>query len=251
MNKKKMQVIKYVVLVFSLFLCYQAVEAHDKGFPNGLYISSKGDVTGDKKTDMIQLKGKTEGEGRTYKKLSLIIESNRQSVTVPLEGGLHPSIQMADFNHDKVSDVVILFKSKQDKEPSVKYVYSFLNGKPEKIELPSSVAVMAQFKDHYMAEISGPEIETAMFDMSARKEQYEKLGLYQKGILNEPAELIVSPPSKVKIKRFWGRGKGLAFEQVIEGISKKDKIACITSSWIFKDGKWKMLKAEVHPYQVK
>ncbi len=59
MLDKTSRVLKYLVLVLTILVSYQAVEAHDKALQTkNFYKSIKQDVTGDKKINQVELKGK-------------------------------------------------------------------------------------------------------------------------------------------------------------------------------------------------
>ena len=62
---KSSRIVKYLVLVFTILLSYQAVEAHEKAFQSkNFYKSMKHDVTGDKLNDKIELKGKISNKNK-------------------------------------------------------------------------------------------------------------------------------------------------------------------------------------------
>lgn len=249
---KKLYLLKYAVLVISLFLSYQAVEAHDKNFQvDGTYISTKRDVTGDQKIDIIQVQGLPYEEGSKFlKKIELSVESNRRTISVPLEAGYKPDLKVADLNNDGVQDVLVTVLMEGRDRLITSYAYTFKDGKVKELEVPPSVPVMAQFLDGYKAEIRIEGQKPVVIDVSSRKQTYDELGIYRNGKLNEPTELLVDPYSSLDLKTVLGKGKGLMGIQNVKGSDERDPIFEIKSVWNYNNG-WKLVKAQVKPVKAK
>ncbi|AZV42533.1 hypothetical protein [Peribacillus asahii] len=243
-----LHVLKYAVLVISVCLSYQAVEAHDKGFKsNEFYEAMKRDVTGDKKIDTIELRGTPSEKNRhLLTKMELVVESNCKRTSIPLEAGYKPKLALADFNKDGVQDVFVSFQ-KQNKSELFHQIYSFDKGQVANIEVPPSVPVTAQFQDYYMADITVEGQKPVRVDISSHRQVYEELGIYQNGKLNEATELIIHPYFELTVRSQFGRGKGLTGKQLVKGIEGEEAIATISSVWSFQDGAWKLIKANVKP----
>ncbi|MED3912525.1 hypothetical protein P4597_25890 [Peribacillus simplex] len=245
---KKLDLLKYAVLVISLFLSYQAVEAHDKNFQvDGTYISTKRDVTGDQKIDIIQVQGLPYEEGSKFlKKIELNVESNRRTISVPLGAGYTPDLKVADLNNDGVQDVLVTVLMEGRERLITSYAYTFEDGKVKELEVPPSVPVMAQFLDGYKAEIIIEGQKPVVIDVSSRKQAYDELGIYRNGKLNEPTELLVDPYSSLDLKTVFGKGKALMGVQNVKGPDERDSILEIKSVWKYNNG-WHLVKAQVKP----
>ncbi|MES1041043.1 hypothetical protein [Peribacillus simplex] len=245
---KKLDLLKYAVLVISLFLSYQAVEAHDKNFQvDGTYISTKRDVTGDQKIDIIQVRGLPLEEGSKFlKKIELSVESNRRTISVPLEAGYTPDLKVADLNNDGVQDVLVTVLKEGRERLITSYPYTFKDGKVKELEVPPSVPVIAQFLDGYKAEIIIEGQKPVVIDVSSRKQAYDELGIYRNGKLNEPTELLVDPYSSLDPKTVFGKGKGLMGVQNVKGSDGRLPILKIKSVWKYDNG-WQLVKAQVKP----
>lgn len=243
---KKLNVLKYTVLVLSIFLSYQAVEAHDKNFhEDGTYISSKRDVTGDQKIDIIQVTGTPYKKGSKFlKEIELTVESNRQSINVQLEAGYKPELTLADLNKDGIQDVLVTVLKEGIDRTLTSYAYTFKDGKAKDLEVPPSVPVTAQFLDGYKAEFIIKGQKPMIVDVSSRKKEYEELGIYQNGKLNESTELLVNSYSSLKPKSLFGKGKVLTGIQYIMGTDNRDPLLEVKSIWSYNHN-WELIKTEV------
>ena len=249
---KKLKLLKYSFLVLSIFLSYQAVEAHDKNFPeNGTYISSKRDVTGDKKIDIIQVQGTPFDKGSKFlKEIELRVESNRNSISVPLEAGYKPELSLVDLNKDGTQDVLVTVLTEGIERTLKCYAYTFKDGKAKDLDVPPSVPITAQFLDGYKAEFKIEGKKPVIVDVSSRKREYEEAGIYQDGMLNESTELLVHSYTSLKPKIIFGKGKGLSGVQYIMGMDGRDPLLEIKSVWSYNNG-WKLMKTVVKPVKKK
>ncbi|MCK1993600.1 hypothetical protein GW626_10010 [Peribacillus muralis] len=248
---KKLNLLKYAVLVLSLFLSYQAVEAHDKNFQvDGTYISTKRDVTGDQKMDIIQVQGLPYKAGSKFlKKIELSVESNRRTISVPLDAGYNPDLKVADLNNDGLQDVLVTVLMEGNKRLVTSYAYTFKDGEAHELDIPPTVPVTAQFLDGYKAQISIEGQKPVVVDIRSRKKAYDELGIYQNGKLNEPTELLVNPYSTLDIKSVFGKGKRLIGIQKVSGADERDPLVEIQSVWTYKN-EWKLVKAKVKEIKV-
>lgn len=249
---KMLDLLKYTVLVISLFLSYQAVEAHDKNFQvDGPYISAKRDVTGDQKIDIIQVQGLPYEKGSKFlKKIELSVDSNRRTISVPLEAGYNPDLKVTDLNNDGIQDVFVTVLMEGGERLITSYAYTFKDGKAKELEIPPPVPVMAQFLDGYKAEIIIEGQKPVVIDVSSRKQAYDEMGIYLNGKLNEPTELLVDPYSSLDLKTVFGKGKALVGVQHVKGSDERDSILEIKSVWKYNNG-WQLVKAQVKPVKAK
>ena len=242
----------YFVLVLTVLLGYQAVEAHNHvGHSKSLFGSTTHDVTGDKKNDRVELTGTYSGKNQKWlKELKVIVKSKHQMISVPLEAGSQPQLTIADFNQDGAQDVLVSMKKQEDTE-LISTILSFKGEKVTYIDVPPPVAVTAQFQDHYVAEIRVEGQKSVQLDMSNQQNLYEKLGIYQNGKLNEATELIVDPYSEFTVRSSFGHGKGLLGKQLIKDVEGEDAIAIISTSWTYKEGAWTLNEVKVKPLKKK
>lgn len=210
----------------------------------------KVDVTGDRKKDLIYVKGVPYEEGAQFlKKIFLKIRaSNGEIYKIDLEGGYDPATVYKDLNHDSVKDIFISVPTGGSGGLSNYYLYSLRDFQVTNLTVPEPLAVSSQFEEGYKASITIQETgQSYSFDLSDRKDDYERLGLYQDGKLNEPTELMILPfgllePVKVKNGLY-----GLKGSQRINGAYNADGIANLESYWLYENGKWGLLSAEVKP----
>lgn len=208
----------------------------------------KVDITGDGKKDLIYVKGVPFEEGAQFlKKIYLKIKaSNGETYKIDLEGGYDPTTIYIDLNHDAVKDIFISVPTGGSGGLSNFYLYTLKDFKVTNLTVPEPLTVSSQFEENYKASITIEETgQSYSFDLSDRKEDYDRLGLYQNGKLNEPTELMVLPygtlePVKIKDDQF-----GLKGSQRINGAYNADGIANLESKWLYEKGEWKLQSAEV------
>lgn len=204
------------------------------------------DVTGDKIKEKLVIKGEINEKKKTaIKNVKFQVQNrtNGKIINLPLENGIKPVMQLADWNHDGVKDVMVTIKSDNENQALTAYMYSFKDNQMLDLEIPPPVDAISSFRNQYKAEI---KVQNKRFniDLSARKKKYDALGFYEKGKLNEPMELIVSPYISLK-STYTLKGYGLKCVQQVSGISESDVIGEITSVWVHISGKWVMQSVSV------
>jgi hypothetical protein len=210
----------------------------------------KVDITGDGKKDMIYVKGVPYEEGAQFlKKIFLKIRaSNGEIYKIDLDSGFDPTIIYKDLNHDSVKDLFISVPTGGSGGLSNFYLYSLKDFQVTNLTVPQPLAVSSQFEDGYKASINIQDTDKSyIFDLSDRKEEYDRMGFYQNGKLNEPTELMVLPFGALKPINVKNDLYGLKGSQRINGAYNADAIANIESTWFYKKGKWQLLNAEVKP----
>ncbi|PLR74444.1 hypothetical protein [Bacillus sp. UMB0728] len=209
----------------------------------------KEDITGDGEKDTIYIKGIPYEEGAAFlKEVYVIIEaSNGQTYRIDLEGGYEPSVKFSDLNHDGVKDLFATVPTGGSGGLSNYYLYTLKDFKLENLTVPEPLVIDSEFLDGYKASVSIPATgQSYTFDLAERKDDYERLGLYHNGKLNEPAELMVDPFGTL-IPIMLGEGKiGLKGVQQISGAYHADSIAFAESSWIYENGSWKVLETKLY-----
>ncbi|NQD67074.1 hypothetical protein HP456_14255 [Bacillus haikouensis] len=204
------------------------------------------DVTGDGKTDKIELKAIPYSPDALFLKevWAEITTSNGSEMRIDYEGGYEPQIKYVDLNHDGIKDM--LFSTATGGSGGLYYMalHTLADNKLLNLGLPEGLTIQAQFQDNYKSVITFTDTnQSYTIDLRDRKEEYERLGIYTDGKLNEPMELIVSPlaffePSKIKGKT----DKGLKGYQQISGAYKADGIGTAESYWYYENDKWNLVE---------
>jgi hypothetical protein len=156
-------------------------------------------------------------------------------------------LHFADFTDDGISDIFVTVETGGSGGTINAFAYSFKNGQIKNLHVPSGVPVTAQFINGYRAKIKIPGQAAVYLDVSARKAEYEKLGLYKDGVVNEATELMVDPFSSWKIIPLLNNKNGLAGIQRVSGAYHADALVDIHSVWEYKDEKWQLIQASVKP----
>lgn len=206
----------------------------------------KKDVTGDDKRDIIKLNAiPFEPDALFLKQIwATITTSEGSKLRIDYEGGYEPEITFADLNHDGVKDLLYRAATGGSGGLYDNALHTAKGGKVQELDLPSGITIDAHFENQYKGVISFPDTQQSYtVDLSDRKDDYERLGIFTKGILNEPTELMVAPiaffePTKIRGKK----GKGLKGYQQISGAYRADGVGTATSYWYYEDGKWTLMK---------
>lgn len=245
---KKELLITFSAFFFMSFTAFTGVYAGESIEKTVTISEDKVDITGDGKKDLIYVKGVPYGEGAQFlKKIFLKIRaSNGEIYKIDLEGGYDPTTIYKDLNHDSVKDIFISVPTGGSGGLSNFYLYSLKNFKVVNLSVPEPLSVSSQFQDGYKASITIEETgQSYSFDLSDRKEEYDRLGLYQDGKLNEPTELMVLPFGTLKPMKVKNDLYGLKGSQRINGAYNADGIANIESTWLYENGKWQLQNAKV------
>ncbi|QQZ11245.1 hypothetical protein [Heyndrickxia vini] len=209
----------------------------------------KVDVTGDRKPDKIILKGIQVDVSSMYMKKiwTEITSSNNKKFRIEYEPGYKPKIEFADLNHDNVLD---LLESSGTGGSGGIYNYRLTTLKDSKmidIPMPPPLNVQGHFENYYKAHLTIPNINfTKNFNLSGRKKDYIRLGLFQEnGMLNEPTELMIDPVAMYKIVKVKEKeGFGLISYRRVSGAYHADALGTIISVWYFENGKWKLIQTK-------
>lgn len=206
------------------------------------------DVTGDGKKDKIELKAIPFSPDALFLKevWAEITTSKGSEIRIDYEGGYEPKIEFVDLNHDKIKDM--LYSAATGGSGGLYHMdlHTLADNKLLDLGLPEDLTIQAQFQDNYKAVISFTDTnQSYTVDLKDRKDDYERLGIYTDGKLNEPMELMVLPtafyePAKIKGKP----GKGLKGYQQVSGAYKADGIGTAVSYWYYDEDKWNLV--EIH-----
>ncbi len=220
------------------------------GIENKVVQEYQEDITGNGKKDQIVIKGVPYDETSLFlKEITLQVKTDEnQSFSIPLEGGYDPTADFIDLNHDGVKDVFISIPTGGSGGIYNYYLYTFKNNREINLTVPKPLVIQGHFLDNYKATISIPVIQGSYtIDLKDRKKEYDRLGLYNNGKLNEPTELMVDPYSYMKPQKFGNKGDGLKAIQSISGAYHADRIGQVESDWYYKDGQWNLMGASFIP----
>jgi hypothetical protein len=247
---KKEYVFAFAAFFFMSLSAFTAVYALEETNKFITITSKQMDVTGDSKKDMIQLKGEPYDKENGYmKNLSLeVLTANDKTFHIDLEGGIEPTINFSDLNHDGVKDVFVTIPTGGSGGISNHYLYSFKDLVKTNLTVPKPLLINGQFVNGYKAKILIEATkETIIFDLIERKESYDQIGLYQNGKLNEPTELMVNQYGALTPILTKGEKLGLKGVQRISGAANADSIANVESIWFYDDGGWKLTGTKIKP----
>lgn len=238
-----------LVLIALFFLnTFTAVYAFDNNEKQLVLFEEKEDISGDGKEDTIILKGIPYDEGTAFlKEIQLqITGSNGKKYNVELEPGYEPTVTFIDLDHDGVEDLLISIPSGGSGGITNYSLFTFKDFQLKEIAAPEPLTITSQFLDDYQASITIENSgQTYNFDLKGRKKEYDRLGIYHKGKLNEPRELMVDPYSSLKPILVKENMYGLKAIQQVSGAYHADGIAFIESSWYYDNGKWNLQDTKV------
>lgn len=236
-----------IFLVFSLTA--MTVYAVDKKQEQDVTTYLKqGDITGDEKEDLIEIRGTPFEEGSLFlKEITLKIKTSEgKTLKNKLEAGYEPAIKFDDLNHDEINDILVRVETGESGGSSNYYLFSALNAKQKELPVPEPLSIVSQFEEGYKATIKIDATgKSHTFDLSERKEKYDHLGFYNEGKLNEPMELIVSSYNTLKPVKISKDKKGLRGLQRVSGVANNDTIGFVESSWLYENGKWRIIDTSV------
>lgn len=210
-------------------------------------IKKQVDITGEGKKDFIQLQGIPFSEDeKGFQEIILTVKlSDGKTYEDKLGYGLNPKLMLVDLNHDGNQDIFLDIPTDQSEGISNHYLYSANNYDFSVIPIPD-LQLQGQFSDGYKANVSIPHTKQMYeFDLKPRKKQYDALGIYQNGKLNEPTELTILPYEELKPLITEGENYGLKGIQKIGGTSNSDEIAFIESTWYYLDDDWKLVHTNI------
>ncbi|WP_307409455.1 hypothetical protein [Neobacillus ginsengisoli] len=222
-----------------------AIEANAKTVT---ILKEETDITGDGQNEVIWLKGVPYRDKDSYlKKIYIdVAASNGKTYKFPLESGAKASLQLVDLNHDGVKDLFASVLTGGSGGITINYLFSLKDFIHTNLTVPEPLEVESRYVDGYKATINLTATgKTYEFDLNDRIKYYKKLGLYHNGKLNEPTELTVNPYSTLVPNSFKGNEMGLKGIQRITGIVNADTIAYVETYWIYLNGNWKLVNADV------
>jgi len=211
-------------------------------------LSEEMDVSGDGKVDTIEINGVQYEEDSSFlKEMILLIKgSNGQIYTAELDSGFDPILKFDDLNHDGIMDIYITIPTGSSGGIAHHFLYTLKDFILTDIGVPDSLMITSEFQNNYKASITIDNTgQTYNFNLISRKKDYDQLGLFVKGKLNEPRELMIDPYSSLKPVIVKDELYGLKGIQQISGAYHADSIAFVESKWFYENGKWNLLDTKV------
>ena len=206
------------------------------------------DITNDTKEEKIYLKGETTENTENnhfYRELVIeVIHNNSEKASLSVEGGYSPKLHLIDINDDGKKELFLTILGNERGTQKNFYFIQFQNNKLVELSKPELNSIESQFRDGYKAQLTIEESKTYIFDLYDRKEHYEELGLYHKGRLNEPTELIVGPYTELKVSRHENK-TAIKGRQPISGIASVDTIGYLETMWTWKNSEWGLERVKV------
>jgi hypothetical protein len=210
------------------------------------------DITGDGKVDDILLQGIAYQDEAGYLK-EIYIEvkaSNGKTYKIPFESGAKAGLKLVDSNHDGLNDLFVTVETGGSGGIIVNYLYTLKGFTVTDLTVPEPLEMDTNFLNGYKAEIKVKATgKSYVFNLKDRKKYYNKMGLYVKGKLNEPMELMVNAYSSMEPITLMDGKLGLKGVQRVAGIANADTIAYVESTWSFLDGKWQAVNVEVKQHR--
>lgn len=206
------------------------------------------DVTGDGKRDTVYVKGKPFETGAMFLEEIYVevVASNGKDYRIDLDGGYDPNIQFKDLNQDGTTDLFISVPTGGSGGLTNHYLYTLKDFKVQDLTVPEPLVIQSEFLNGYKAKIAIENSgQSHKFDLRSRAEDYERIGLYHNGKLNEPTELMVLPFGKLKPVTVKANQTGLRGVQRISGAYNADSIAFVESTWVYEKGYWKLIDTDI------
>lgn len=233
-----------IIFITILFSGFQAdVRALD--IQTELIAEYKKDVTGDGVFETIKLYGERfSPDSLYYRDIYALIASNTDKWRISYQGGYNPVLDFYDFNHDGADE--LFFQSEQRAEASVNksQLESLYNRKIKKLSLPEHKYIKGYFEDEFQAVIEiAPNVKPLVHDIEDKKEDYLSHGMYARsGKYIGTNEVIIDKTGFYEpVFISDSKGYGLKSFNQINGLSQKDKLGILETTWYFEDDKWIVL----------
>jgi hypothetical protein len=229
-----------------------AIPETEINLPADYYIfdALKADVTGDGIADDIYLAGhKIQSNFSVANNLSVIVKSgaDQSLTTFPLDkiGGYQPHLFAGDFTGDKIADVYVKTASGGSGGWSYHNIISFNGSEPKELfGVKENVAtnITGKFEDGWkVALINNTNGTTLTVDVSERREDYLRLGIYDKdGKVQKETQIMSAPFVKLEPIDIDNDGvyelKGI---QSLSGAYRADGLAAVETTFKYTGTAWK------------
>src|SRR5699024_235707 len=242
-------------LLLCLFICNFViiVTAEEKQDHEPVVIEThQADVTGDGQDETIELKGVLLSEETEYyhKVWSNITRIDGKEWEITYRGGYEPTLNVFNVTRNKINE--LFYQSATEEKGGLHYYQldTLANGELQHLSLPEQKLISGKFVENFQAEIRlAPHKQPIVIDKKDRKQEYEKLGLYNsEGGLQTSTPLMIEPIAffePVYISK--SKGYGLKSYKEINGAYRADHLGTVETLWFYEEGKWTNLKTEWIP----
>lgn len=236
-----------LTLIFIPTLNFDTINANE--IPKPIVIKEyEEDVTGDGIKENINLYGTLlASDSNFYKDIYVVIKSqHNQKWKIQFDGGYHPEIDILDFTHNGVNDLLFKRKTGEDEDSYVYALHTVQGSEVNKVNLPNQ-QVSGQFIDGFQAELSlAPNSEPVILDLNNKAEEYSHLDIFDnEGHLLKSKSLIINPISSMEpILISKSKGYGLKSYQPINGAHDEDELGVIETTWYHENNKWIILQTD-------
>lgn len=215
--------------------------------------NSKGNVVSQKVQSDVYMLGKTNSNSEIISDLTIIVFTEGQPTIVTKlpkrYQNIHtPSFRLNDVSNDQLDDIIVSMPIKDGNDKTDYVIYTCKNGKAH-IMFPHSkvfMAFKARFEPDYHIFIALNTVRKTTLDVSAKKEQYDKLGIYKDGRVvtdSKPYSYLTS------IKPFANNNNYYSLEckYNVLGTSDEDVVARIRAVIFYNTAKqmWQLRSASV------
>ncbi|WP_335868978.1 hypothetical protein [Bacillus sp. 2205SS5-2] len=241
----------FFVLSLNVVVVAYAVENQSE---KGSFIDSwEIDVTGDGVNNKVTLYGLPYDEDSPYFKevWSTVQTASGENLQIDYKPGYEPTLQFEDLNHDLVLDIFYSSPTGGSGGLSNYALHTTKDNEITDITIPKPLHISGEFQENYQAQIDFLDTEQSFqVDLSKRKEDYGRLGIYKNGKLLKPTKLMIAPYSFLEIVEIKDKkGKGLKGSQQISGAYNADSIGLAQSFWFYEEDSWSLQKAKWKPYK--
>ncbi|MDF2904267.1 MAG: hypothetical protein K0S25_1905 [Bacillus sp. (in: firmicutes)] len=237
---------KKLVIICVAFLLITLAAITVEAKPNkSKMLVKKADITGDGVKDEVTLKEYSiRRHGNNSKKTVISLKlSTGKTQEINLRNGQNPKMVLVDFNNDGVKEIFVRFAKGGTIEHQL---FSFKDSIFKEWSVPELPTIQGQFSNGYKAKITIQETKMYyMLKLHSRKENYDSLGIYRNGKVNEPTELVIRPYGGFNQTQVHENEMGLKGVQIISGIGKTDTLAFVESYYSWINGHWTLQKAKV------
>lgn len=233
----------YILISFTLFFPTMIAEA--KETEGELIKEYNIDVTGDGQKENIKLYGILFSADTVYfKDIYAVITSNKEEWNINYQGGYNPELEFVDLNHDGIDDIFYqsatggsggLYNSQLD---------TLANQELVNITLPKQEYVKGYFEQGFSVVLEiYPNEKPIVIDVRSRKDDYIRLGIYDKeGNLLKETPIMVDPIAFYEpIFINENKGYGLKSYKQVSGAYHADGLGVIETVWYYDNGTWIIL----------
>lgn len=213
--------------------------------------TSKQDVTGDGRPDVVTLMGvHRQADSPYFDLLKVMVQDPVAKKTTFFRttfGGYQPVMFFCDFIGSGAKQILMQAPTGGSGGTSDFYLFSDKDNQPAVLPVPQPLTISGSYEDGYKATLTIKETnQTVTLDLSDRKKIYEESGVYKDGKLVKPIEVMPNAYSVLQPVQTSRNGtcqlKGI---QRVSGVANADTIAYVESLWQWEKNEWKLQSVQV------